>query len=225
MDSPGHPEDREGKKMLKFHVVSALENLRDAKAEWAKAVTKFNADVEFMMRRLLHEAAHNYMSAEEVARASGMTTKRIRDLMRKNGLNPRDGKTLLAKHAAEALHENSALLGIEPHEMDLMSPLAYLPMGKALREELQNQTISQVHEIEEVDDRTDLGPIAHAHRDGVCVKNRAGYSCTKPLVHGINYWDDEVACGHLNRDPILVTHDLDRLTCPGCRVVLIKGEK
>jgi hypothetical protein len=53
--------------------------------------------------------------------------------MRNSGLDPRQGKSLLAKTAAEHLQENAALMGIEPHEMDLMSPLAYLPMGQELR--------------------------------------------------------------------------------------------
>ena len=134
--------------MQKFDVVIALEGVREAKAEWAKAVTKFNADVEYVMARLLHEAARNYMSAEEVAKASGFTVKRVRTLMRAAGLDPRSGKTLLAKKAAEALADNAALLGIEPHEMDLMSPLAYLPMGEKMRRELQERSVSQVTEME-----------------------------------------------------------------------------
>lgn len=135
--------------MQKFDVQFALEGVAEARAAWAKAKRKFDADVNTVMRRLLHEAAANYMSVEEVARPSGYNTTQIRSMMRINGMDPRDGKTLLAKHAADALASNAELLGIEPHEMDLMSPLAYLPAGEKLRRELQDRTVSQVHDLPE----------------------------------------------------------------------------
>lgn len=122
--------------MEKFGVQLNLEAVRDAKAAWDKARRQFDADVDYVMTRLLHEAAVNYMSAEQVAKASGLTVKKVRALMRGVGLNPRNSKRLLAAAAADALRDNAALLGIEPHEMDLMSPLAYLPMGSELRERL-----------------------------------------------------------------------------------------
>lgn len=135
--------------MKKFDVQIALEGINEATTAWAKARIKFNSDITYLMSRLLNEAAVNFMSAEEVARYSGMTVKRVRILMRANGLDPKKGKRLLAKQAAEALSENAALLGIEPHEMDLMSPLAYLPMGSDLRKFLETKTVSQVTELPE----------------------------------------------------------------------------
>lgn len=135
--------------MKKFDVQIALEGIHEARSKWGAAQAKFNADVEYVMARLLNEAAVNFMSAEEVAKASGLTVKRVRLMMRKHGLDPRKGKRLLAQHAAEALAENAALLGIEPHEMDLMSPLAYLPMGQEMRKFLETKTVSQVHELPE----------------------------------------------------------------------------
>jgi len=133
--------------MQKFDVQIALEGIREARSKWAAAQSKFNADVEVLLMRLLNEAAVNFMSAEEVAKASGLTVKRVRILMRKHGLNPKVGKRLLAQRAAETLAENAALLGIDPHEMDLMSPLAYLPMGQEMRKFLETKTVSQVHEL------------------------------------------------------------------------------
>lgn len=133
--------------MQRFDVVIALEGIREARVKWHEANMKFHADVETLMSRLLNEAAVNFMSAEEVAKASGITVKRIRQAMRDRGLNPKSGKRLLSKQAAEALANNSALMGIEPHEMDLMSPLAYLPMGEKMKRELQDKTVSQVHEV------------------------------------------------------------------------------
>lgn len=133
--------------MRKFDVRFALEGVAEARGKWTAAKRQFDTDVNKVMRRLLHEAAANYMSVEEVATASGLGKAQVRSMMRLNGMDPRDGKTLLAKNAAEALAANSALLGIAPHEMDLMSPLAYLPMGSELRQALQDKTVSQVHEL------------------------------------------------------------------------------
>lgn len=135
--------------MKKFDVQIALEGVRDAKSQWARAVRTFNADVEKVLVRLLHEASANYMSPEEVARHSGLSPKRVRDLMRANGLNPRDGKRVLAASAAKALAENAALLGIRPHDMDLMSPLAYLPMGSQMKQALTDKAVARVTELPE----------------------------------------------------------------------------
>lgn len=133
--------------MKKAGIIEALLRVRVAKAQWAVAQTKFNSDTEAIMSRLLHEAAAARMSPEEVANYSGFTAKRIRMIMRIIGLNPRDGKNLLSKKAAEALADNAALLGIEPSEMDLMSPLAYLPMGPEMKRELQAKAVSQVASV------------------------------------------------------------------------------
>lgn len=135
--------------MQKFDVQIALEGVREARSKWNTAVRQFNADADKVMTRLLHEAAANYMSSEQVAKHSGLSPKRVRSLMRLAGLNPSRGKNLLAKHAAEALATNSELLGIAPHEMDLTSPLAYLPMGSELRQALTDKTVSKVTELDD----------------------------------------------------------------------------
>lgn len=120
--------------MKKFDVITALGQIRRARQEWTVSQTSFTADVEVLMKRLINEAAVNMMSAEDVARLSGFPVKRIRAMMRANNLNPKNGKRLLAKTAAATLSDNAALLGVEPREFDLMSPLAYLPMGSGLRQ-------------------------------------------------------------------------------------------
>lgn len=139
--------------MNKFDVQMALNTIREARAQWLDGYRNFNLDTYYIMRRLLNEAAVNYMSAEDVARESGFTVKAVREFMRQNGLNPKNGKRLLAKTAAKALTENAALLGITPQSMDMMSPLAYLPMGEKLKRELIDKP-SQVTELPE--DRSDL---------------------------------------------------------------------
>lgn len=176
--------------MKKFDVVLALSKIREANALWTKQRLAFNSDVDDLLRRLLHEAAHNFMSVEEVSKASGFTPKRVRELMRRAGLNPKDGKRLLSKKAAEALANNSALLGIEPGEMDLMSPLAYLPMGEQLKRQL-HKTVSQVHELP-VEGYADID---HAIHDLHLRGGRLRYDCPlcgrTPEVSG----NDELATG------------------------------
>jgi hypothetical protein len=135
--------------MKMFDVQIALEGIAEARSKWDTALRKFNADVEFLMARLLNEAAVNHMSVEQVAKASGLTAKRVRVMMRAHGLDPKKGKRLLANHAAQALAENAALLGVEPHEMDLTSPLAYLPMGSDLKKFLETETSQGVKELPE----------------------------------------------------------------------------
>jgi hypothetical protein len=140
-------------------IIEALVSVRVAKAQWAAAQTKFNSDVEAVMTRLLHEAVAARMSDSQVAYASGFTVKRIRMIMRAIGLNPRDGKNLLSAKAGEALANNAALLGIEPRDMDLMSPLAYLPMGSEMKRALQDKAVSQVRSVDEAEE--DAEDIAH----------------------------------------------------------------
>lgn len=133
--------------MENHEVWAALRAVGKARREWATAQTAFVSNVEAVMARLLNEAAVNRVSDHEVAMLTGFTVKRVRMMMREQGLNPKSGRTLMAKHAAETLASNAALLGVEPKEMDLTSPLAYLPAGSALRKE--TLSVSQV-EIEEM---------------------------------------------------------------------------
>lgn len=154
--------------MRRLEVLSYLGQIKEAREAFARAQTKFTSDVDAMMNRLLHEGARNFMSAEEIARASGMPVKRIRSFMRSAGLSPSDSKTLLSKKAAEALANNSALLGIEPSEMDLMSPLAYLPMGSVMKRELQDRSVSQVTDVSGnplIEELQGLADAARLHHD------------------------------------------------------------
>lgn len=130
--------------MDKFGVQLHLTKIKEAKQAWSLAQARFNSEVAAMMNLLLHEAAATFMSPEDVAKHSGFTVKRIRAMMRTAGLDPKSGKTLLSKKAATALATNADLLGIEPHEMDLMSPLAYLPMGDAMKRELRAARVDGV---------------------------------------------------------------------------------
>jgi hypothetical protein len=89
------------------------------------------------------------MSVEEVAKHSGIRVSEIRKKMRNAGLDPRNGKMLLVKQAAEALATNAALLGVHPSEVDLMSPLAYLPAGEELQRKITDASTSGVTELDD----------------------------------------------------------------------------
>ena len=114
-----------------------FEKAREAKEEMDLAVLDFNAQWNTFMSRLLYEALAQRMSVAQIAAASGVSERVIRSMLRDRGLNPSASKRTLAGQAADALHANAALLGIEPREMNLMSPLAYLPMGEKMRKELE----------------------------------------------------------------------------------------
>jgi len=142
-----------------------LRSIGEARRAWREANLTVNSDIFTLMQRMLHEAAVNQLSIEDVAAMTGFTIKRIREMMRNIGMDPRASRTLLAKRSATVLAENAVLMGIEPSEMDLMSPLAYLPMGKDMKRAIENKAVSQVHEVDEVsgnrDAEEDAEDIAH----------------------------------------------------------------
>lgn len=114
----------------------ALEQVAEATKKYETAMKEFRTNVNKVLARLIHEAIANGMSIEQFSSYSGMTIKQVRALMRNNGLDPKNGKNFLAHSAALALQENADLLGVDISEMDLTSPLAYLPMGSELRDSL-----------------------------------------------------------------------------------------
>lgn len=146
--------------MEKFDVDMGLERLAEARQQWVVGRREFDAGYDRVLAVLLHEAVRVYMSVADIARALNVPRFRVRDLLRGHGLNPRDGKRVLSDQAAKALRENAELLGIKPHEMDLTSALAYLPMGEALRKELQEKTVSQVTEFPETEEPDFTVPMA-----------------------------------------------------------------
>lgn len=115
--------------MDQFGVQLALEDLREVKRVWMKSKREFDHQWMDSFIRLLHEAAINYMSVDQVSKASGLTRRRIRSIMRDHGLDPKRTKTVLSKTAAEAVQNNAAQLGVKPDQISLLSPLAYLPLG------------------------------------------------------------------------------------------------
>lgn len=130
--------------MDKFGVELAMNELRENKRAWLAAKRQFDRAWTDSFIRLMHAGIEAFMSVDQMSKASGMTRRWIRAQMRHEGLDPKRSKTALSKAAAAAVQENAALLGIRPQEINLMSPLAYLPMGSAMREELATQgTVDQ----------------------------------------------------------------------------------
>lgn len=137
--------------MNRGQVRLALTRIRQARRQWSTAKAKFESDVDAAMTRLILEAAANHMSAEDVASYSGYTVRAIRIKMRQSEVTGR-GKTLIAKQAAHVLEQNAAILGIEVQDMDLLSPLAYLPGGEGLRK----AATTRVSTAEDVFPETDI---------------------------------------------------------------------
>jgi hypothetical protein len=130
--------------MKQFEVELALQEIEAARKQWGDAHRDFDRTLNKIMARLLHEAAANRMSVEQVAKHSGIPMTRLRVMMRALGLDLQWSKGLLAESAAKALRENAELLSVDPLDMDLTSPLAYLPMGSDLRNKLQSDAVKGV---------------------------------------------------------------------------------
>lgn len=135
--------------MNKFDVEMQMHKLADQQEAWHHAHRGFRDAYRALRLRLVLEGLRLYMSVEDVAKMLEVSQRDVRDDMRRAHLNPKRSKTMLAKSAADALNGNASLLGIEPGQVDLLSPLAYLPMGDRMRRELQDQTLSEVTDIPE----------------------------------------------------------------------------
>lgn len=138
--------------MKLYEIQMTMERIRDARHEWAVKHREVNTVAARSMKRLLHEAIAQRMSVEDVSKHSGYTKPRIRQMMRNMGMEPKWSKTMLAKTAAEALHSNAELLGIDPVDMDLLSPLAYLPAGSQLQTAVRSEATRGVTEVPEVEE-------------------------------------------------------------------------
>lgn len=137
--------------MKMLEVESMLKDLRKAREAWGKGRTEFFAGYDWVLTRLIHQGVVNYMGANQIAAALGVSPKTIRAKMRQIGLDPRGGKRVLNARASEAIIENASIMGIEPEDMDLTSPLAYLPMGEQMRKAYQDKTLARVTGFPETD--------------------------------------------------------------------------
>lgn len=135
--------------MKQFEVNLALKALGEEMKKWKVAYREAAAESEKILTRLIHEAIANRMSVEQIAEDIWLTPATVRMKMRRMGLDPKKGKTALAHAAAEALRTNAELLGVDPLDIDLTSPLAYLPMGSELRKKLQSDAVQGVKELDE----------------------------------------------------------------------------
>lgn len=124
--------------MRKADVLTQMYRVREAQSLWRAGYRDAQKALDKITGRLLLEAARNFISIDEAAGSLGLTPKRVRSRLRLLGVKP-GWDSLMSKQAARALTENAELMGIEPAKMDLLSPLAYLPMGSELREFLETK--------------------------------------------------------------------------------------
>lgn len=122
--------------MTPYGATLHLNVLRDANQQWVEANRKHQEDVEALLWRLIPEAIVARMSINQVADAAGITTRKVRRYLHEMGVDTRHGKGLMAHQAAEVLANNAELLGVRPQDVDLMSPLMYLPAGESLRKKV-----------------------------------------------------------------------------------------
>lgn len=107
----------------------ALSRVAELRSDAQRRINEFSTAYNTAFGRLLHEAAFNWMTPEDVARLTGLPPRMVRAKMRQQGLNPKTPAAVLSKQAGAALAENARRLGVDPHDINLMSPLAYLPGG------------------------------------------------------------------------------------------------
>lgn len=122
--------------MRVFDVTLRMEKLRDQHRKWLDAMAGYREERDRILDRLILEAVKIRMSVADIARASGLSRKQVRDRMKYLGLHQRDGLRVMSDRAAENLRTNAALLGVDIDNFDLTSPLAYLPAGEHLQREM-----------------------------------------------------------------------------------------
>jgi hypothetical protein len=122
-----------------------------ADSEGKAKIATFRKQMNAVLTRLIYEGAMNYMSAKDMAAELGLSPSAMRNALRRSGLPGRVNRRLLADAAAKALKSNAEALGVKPWQVDLMSPLAYLPMGAALRESIRDQAVHTVTEFPETE--------------------------------------------------------------------------
>lgn len=171
--------------MKKIEVIIQMEKAATARTEWATRKREFDSNYDRVMLRLVYEGLAIRMTAAEMAHAASIPTSRMRDFMKRHGIKPSERRTVLSDLAGHALKTNAELLGIDPVNMDLTSPLAYLPMGNALRTQLQDAegTRPTVEEFEEAaTDAAEYAEKAERYYDmliklGFCPKDGESLPC------------------------------------------------
>lgn len=143
---------------MKTHEITAsLREVGAAVRTWRRAYREFNEQKDRVLKHLLMEAAFQRMSLDEAALAADLPLAGLRPIAKEMELNTKRGRSLLTRQAAETLAANAAFLGVDQTEMDLMSPLAYLPMGSGLRQFLETEATQGVAAKMDDDERAYKG--------------------------------------------------------------------
>lgn len=165
--------------MLHWEVELALNEVAEEKKKWAVAYQDFRRGCDHVLNRLIHEAIANWMSVEQIAKAAHMTPAAVRLHMRRQGLNPKHGRKALAHAAAEALRTNAALLGVDPLDMDLSSPLAYLPGGSQLQTKMQSEAVKGVKDLDETYCQCEIPQLSGSLNGGMEICLTCGWEVPK----------------------------------------------
>lgn len=129
--------------MDREQIIDRLSDVKDARKEWREAKRKFDQDSRKAMTRLVLEAARNRMSVEQIGKASGMTRREVRQYLRGWGVEPNEGINAASDAAADVLTLNAERLGVDPGQIDLMSPLVYLPLGNDVTRVIESGAVRQ----------------------------------------------------------------------------------
>ena len=166
--------------MRREHIRATFEKINEAHHQWKTEQGKMRAEADRVLTRLLNECLAKRMSPEHIAEMAGWPVRDVRSAMRARGIDPKAGKGVLSKQSASALIDNANLLGVEPEEMDLTSPLAYLPMGSQLREFLETEDTPHPERVTlSAEEREAIVAVNHCQPDGAIMRDLA------PVVEGI----------------------------------------
>jgi len=117
---------------------SGLRQIGQARAAWHEGITNFRASVEGITDRFLVEAARDRIAVHEVARLLGVRPAWVRSRMRDIGFETGRSEAALSRQAHAIIERNAEILGIDIKDIDLTSPLAYLPAGKDLLKQINS---------------------------------------------------------------------------------------
>lgn len=115
-------------------VLSALSDIGTAQLEFHRVAKRYEAERDRALLPLVLEGARLRLSAKRMAAYAGVTQGRIKSILRRTGIDGRN-ISMVAEQTEKVLEHNAALLDVDITQIDLMSPLAYIPAGPGLRRE------------------------------------------------------------------------------------------
>jgi hypothetical protein len=116
-------------------ILQALNVLAQAKGEWDRRYQEFADTHRELERTTIQTGMLNYIPHKEIASALGITPGQLSALMSRYKLRgPK--KHTIDRSPDRVRRANAAKLGVDVSLVPLLSPLAYLPVGERLIEEV-----------------------------------------------------------------------------------------